>query len=204
MSSRTRPAPILIEIGLRVAGRLAELLDLDDEIVGAHDVGMARGRAQVDAFGNAAHGGELLRHLLGHQLAAEAGLRALGNIDFQRVGLAACRGCSSPAARTGTGRSAGPPRRAAAAACRLRRCSRRRRRVSRRAPTRSWSISTGRHSSSARSAPASTVRAAWRRCGRRFWSSRLTVASASLAARMRSGSTFSAMSLKCGIAFAAP
>ena len=46
---------------------------------------MARGRAQVDALGDAADGGKLLRHLLRHELAAESGLRPLADIDLEPV-----------------------------------------------------------------------------------------------------------------------
>ena len=59
-----------------ISGRLAHLFDLDEEIVAAEDVGVARRGAQVDAGGNAADAGELRRDLLRHELAAEAGLRA--------------------------------------------------------------------------------------------------------------------------------
>ena len=70
------------------AGRLAELLDLDHEVVGAEHVGVARRRAQVDAGRDAAQARDVLGHLLRHQLAAEAGLRALGDVDLDAVGLA--------------------------------------------------------------------------------------------------------------------
>ena len=59
-----------------VSGRLAHLFNLDEEIVAAEDVGVARRGAQVDAGGNATDAGELRRDLLRHELAAEAGLRA--------------------------------------------------------------------------------------------------------------------------------
>ena len=42
-----------------VSGRLAHPFDLDEEIVAAEDVGVARRGAQVDAVGNAADAGEL-------------------------------------------------------------------------------------------------------------------------------------------------
>ena len=69
-----------------VAGRLAEFLDLDDQIVGAEDIRVARRRAQVDVGRDAADRGQLRGHLLGHQLAAEAGLGALGDVDLEPVG----------------------------------------------------------------------------------------------------------------------
>ena len=51
--------PELDAHGQAVSGRLAHLLDLDEEIVAAEDVGVARREAQVDAGGNAADAGEL-------------------------------------------------------------------------------------------------------------------------------------------------
>ena len=50
------------------------------------DVGVARRRAEVDAVGSAADAGELGRDLLRHELAAEAGLRVLGDVDLEAVG----------------------------------------------------------------------------------------------------------------------
>ena len=47
---------------------------------------MPRGRAQVDALGDAPDGGKLLGHLLRHQLAAEAGLGPLADVDLEPVG----------------------------------------------------------------------------------------------------------------------
>ena len=48
--------------------------------------GWRDGERRVDAGGNAADGGKLGRHLLGHELAAKAGLGALGDIDLKPVG----------------------------------------------------------------------------------------------------------------------
>jgi hypothetical protein len=69
-----------------VARGFAEFLHLDDQVVGAQDVRVARRRAQVDAGWNAADAGEFRRHLLGHELAAEARLGALRDVDLQAVG----------------------------------------------------------------------------------------------------------------------
>ena len=46
---------------------------------------MARRRAQVDTFGDAPDRGQFARHFLGHQLAAQARLRALAYVYFQRI-----------------------------------------------------------------------------------------------------------------------
>ena len=59
-------------------GRLAHLLDLEREIVGAEPVGMARRRALIDAGGQRAHLGHLIGHLLPHQMAAQARPCSLG------------------------------------------------------------------------------------------------------------------------------
>ena len=69
-----------------VVGRLADLLDLQREVVGAEPVGMARRRALVDPGRQRAHLGDLLGHLLAHQVAAEADLAALADEELARVG----------------------------------------------------------------------------------------------------------------------
>ena len=69
-----------------VVGRLADLLDLQREIVGAEPVGMARRRALVDPGRERAHLGDLLGHLLAHQVAAEADLAALADEELAGVG----------------------------------------------------------------------------------------------------------------------
>ena len=91
-----------------VACGLAKLLHLDDQIVGAEDVGMARGRAQVDALGNPPDGGKLLGHLLRHELAAETRFRALADVDLEPVRPVHVRGCSSRADPLSTGTRAAP------------------------------------------------------------------------------------------------
>ena len=69
-------------------GDLAQLADLDREIVRTRPVGMPAGRALVDAFGQRAHLRDARVHLLSEQHAAAAGLRALADDDLDRVGLA--------------------------------------------------------------------------------------------------------------------
>ena len=103
-SSLTRPAPELDAHREAVSGRIAHLFNLDEEIVAAEDVGVTRRGAQVDAVGNAADAGEFRRDLLRHELAAEAGLRALGDVDLEAVRAVHVVGCSSRAARRASGR----------------------------------------------------------------------------------------------------
>ena len=67
-------------------GRLADLLDLEREIVGSEPIGMARRRALVDAGGQRAHLGHLVGHLLPHQMAAKPDLAALADEELARVG----------------------------------------------------------------------------------------------------------------------
>ena len=69
-----------------VVGRLARLLDLQREVVGAQPVGVARRRALVDPRRQAAHLGHLLGHLLAHQVAAEPDLAALADEELDPVG----------------------------------------------------------------------------------------------------------------------
>ena len=69
-----------------VVGRLADLLDLQREVVRAEPVGVAGRRALVDAGRQRAHLGHLLGHLLAHQVAAEADLAALADEELARVG----------------------------------------------------------------------------------------------------------------------
>ena len=69
-------------------GRLADLLDLERQIVGPQPVGMARRRALVDAGRQRAHLGHLVGHLLAHQMAAEPDLAALADEELAGVGQA--------------------------------------------------------------------------------------------------------------------
>ncbi len=69
-------------------GDLADLLDLDGEIVGTGPVGMAAGAALIDAHGQVAHLGNALGDLLAQQHAAAAGLRALPDHHLDRIGAA--------------------------------------------------------------------------------------------------------------------
>ena len=67
-----------------VVGRLADLLDLEREVVRAKPVRMARGRALVDSRRQRAHLRDLLGHLLAHQVPAEADLAALSDEELDR------------------------------------------------------------------------------------------------------------------------
>ena len=69
-------------------GDLAQLDDLDLEIVGAGPIGMPAGRALVDALRQRAHLGDAVGDLLAEQHAAAAGLGALADDDLDGVGLA--------------------------------------------------------------------------------------------------------------------
>ena len=67
-------------------GGLANLLDLEREIVGPEPVGMARGRALVDARRQRAHFRDLIRDLLPHQMTAETDLAALADEELTGIG----------------------------------------------------------------------------------------------------------------------
>src|SRR5262249_8392810 len=67
--------------------RLAQLLDLDGQVVGASPVGMATRRALVDAVGQVAHPGDALADLLSEQHPAAARLRPLTAAPAARVSL---------------------------------------------------------------------------------------------------------------------
>ena len=69
-----------------VVGRLADLLDLQRQVVRAQPVRVPRGRALVDADRQRAHLGHLLGDLLAHEVAAEADLAALADEELDRVG----------------------------------------------------------------------------------------------------------------------
>ena len=69
-------------------GRLADFLDLERQIVGPEPVRMTGGRALVDAGGQRAHLGDLVGHLLAHQMAAEADLAALADEELAGIGEA--------------------------------------------------------------------------------------------------------------------
>ena len=66
-------------------GDLAQLLDLDHQIVGAGPVRMARGGALIDPLGQGAHARHPRVDLLTEQHAAAAGLRALADDDLDRI-----------------------------------------------------------------------------------------------------------------------
>ncbi len=78
----------LDEDRLLPVGDLAELADLDLEIVGPRPVGMPAGAPLVDAFRQVAHRGHPVRDLVAEQHAAAAGLRALADDYLDRVRLA--------------------------------------------------------------------------------------------------------------------
>ena len=80
-------------------GDLAQLQDLDFEIVGAGPVGMTAGRALVDALRQRAHLGDAVGDLLAEQHAAAAGLGALADDDLDGIGLAQIVGVHAVARR---------------------------------------------------------------------------------------------------------
>ncbi len=84
---RPRGADLDIDRLLPV-GDLAQLLDLDLEIVGAGPVGMAASRALIDTLRQGAHLGHAVGDLLAEQHAAAAGLGALTDHDLDGVGAA--------------------------------------------------------------------------------------------------------------------
>ncbi len=73
--------------GYPVVGRLPDLLDLQAQVVRPDEVGVADGRALVDADRQVAHVRDLVRDLEAEQDAAGAGLRSLADDDLHRVGL---------------------------------------------------------------------------------------------------------------------
>ena len=80
-------------------GDLAQLGDLDGQVVRAGPVGVARGRALVDAGRQGAHPGDALGDLLAEQHAAAAGLGALAEHDLDGVGTAQVVGVHAVAVR---------------------------------------------------------------------------------------------------------
>ena len=75
----------LDEDRLLPVGDLAQLADLDLEVVGARPVGMPARAALVDAFRQVAHRGDPVRDLVAEQHAAAAGLRALADDHLDRI-----------------------------------------------------------------------------------------------------------------------
>ena len=80
-------------------GDLAQLADLDRQVVRPGPVRVAAGRALVDADRQGAHPGDALGDLLAEQHAAAAGLGALAEHDLDRVGLAQVVGVHAVAGR---------------------------------------------------------------------------------------------------------
>ena len=80
-----RGAELELDRDLAVGG-LAELVDLEGEIVRSEPVGMAGRRTLVDAGRQRAHLRHLVRHLLAHEVAAEPDLAALADEDLAGVG----------------------------------------------------------------------------------------------------------------------
>ena len=80
-----RRAELELDRDLPVGG-LADLLDLEREIVRAEPVGVAGRRALVDAGRQRAHLGHLVGDLLAHQMAAEADLAALADEELAAIG----------------------------------------------------------------------------------------------------------------------
>ena len=77
-----------MKIGIAVVGRLAQLLDLDLQIVGAEEIGVAHGGALVDAERQRAHARDPLGDLHAQQQPAGARLRSLADDDLDPVGAA--------------------------------------------------------------------------------------------------------------------
>jgi hypothetical protein len=67
-------------------GRLADLLDLQRQVVRAEPVGMPGGRALVDPGRQRAHFSHLVGDLLPHQVPAHAHLAALADEELAGVG----------------------------------------------------------------------------------------------------------------------
>ncbi len=82
-----RSAQLQLNRDLPVGG-LADLLDLERQIVGAQPVWMTRGRALIDARRQRAHLGHLVGDLLTHEMTAETDLAALPDEELARVGQA--------------------------------------------------------------------------------------------------------------------
>jgi len=80
-------------------GGLAQLQDLDGEVVGARPVGVAAGRALVDALGEGAHPRDAGADLLPEEHAAAARLGALAEHHLDGVGLAQVVGVEPVAGR---------------------------------------------------------------------------------------------------------
>src|SRR5262249_55665233 len=78
----------LDEHRLLPVGDLAELVDLDLEVVGPGPVRMATRAALVDASRQVAHRGDAVGDLVPEQHPSAAGLRALAHDDLDRVGRA--------------------------------------------------------------------------------------------------------------------
>ena len=69
-------------------GRFANLVDLEGQVVRAEPVGMAGRRTLVDARRQRAHLGDLIRHLLAHEMAAQTHLAALADEELAGIGQA--------------------------------------------------------------------------------------------------------------------
>ena len=80
-------------------GDLAQLVDLDGQVVGAGPVGVPARRALVDALRQGAHPGDAFGDLLAQQHSAAAGLGALAEHDLDGVGLAEVVGVHAVARR---------------------------------------------------------------------------------------------------------
>jgi hypothetical protein len=80
--------PDLHEDRLLPVGDLAQLADLDLEVVRACPVGVAAGAALVDAGREVAHLGDAVGDVLAEEHPAAAGLGALSDDDLDRVGAA--------------------------------------------------------------------------------------------------------------------
>src|SRR2546421_997352 len=82
-----RRAQLELDRDLPVRG-FTDLLDLERQVIGTKPVRMARGGALVDARGERAHLGDLIRHLLAHQVTTQAHLAALADEELAGIGEA--------------------------------------------------------------------------------------------------------------------
>ena len=127
-------------------GRLADLLDLEAQVGGPDEVGVAHRRALVDAERQVAHARHLVRHLGAQQHAAGAGLGALADDDLDRVGARHVVGVVAVVARADLVDQAVGVRALHAGACRRRRWWSTCPRGWRRARCRPWRCATARRS----------------------------------------------------------
>ena len=69
-------------------GRFAQLFDLDDQVVGAKEIGVPARRALIDAGRQVTQPRDLVRDFRSQQQTAGTGLGALADRDLDRISLA--------------------------------------------------------------------------------------------------------------------